>query len=386
MTSITNLQKDFNGMNNSPLTAIKGTDISSCSEKILNALSDPIICIDEDLYIFYANGAAEQFFKTSLSHLKNTNLNKCIPEDSPIFNLINQSKQTQRAIFEHDLTLESPKIGFHCLNIHSSPIAELPGAIVITLQLRSIAEKLERKLRHQGTARTTHAMASMLAHEIKNPLSGIKGAAQLIEQTSSEREKELTALIKNETDRICKLIDKMGVFAESGLILRESVNIHKVLDRVIKVAKAGFGRKISIITSFDPSLPPVVGDQDQLIQVFLNLIKNAAEAIPKVSGQIILKTTYEQGVRYAINKQQSRVHLPLAISVVDNGPGIKDELLDHVFEPFVSNKANGKGLGLSLVAKVVNDHGGLVEFDNKPNQTTFTVLLPTISKIGNDRD
>ena len=211
MTSIINLQKDFRLMNNGPLTAIRGTDVSSCSDKVLNALSDPVICIDEGLNIFYANTAAEQFFRASLSHLKNTNLNKFIPEHSPVFNLINQAKQTKRAIFEHDLTLESPKIGFHCLNIHSSPIAELPGAIVLTLQLRSIAEKLEQKLRHQGTARTTHAMASMLAHEIKNPLSGIKGAAQLIEQTSSEREKELTTLIKNETDRICKLIDKMAI-------------------------------------------------------------------------------------------------------------------------------------------------------------------------------
>ena len=342
-------------MNKNITKVVTANDLPiSTPDAILNALSDAVIGIKEDFEIFYANGAAEQFFRASLCYLIKTSLKNFFPDDSPIFYLINQTNKYQRTVFEHDLTLENPKIGSHCVNIHLSPIIESPGSIVLTFQSRSIADKMELQLRHQGRARLDHDL--------------------------SESDKELTTLIRNETDRICKLVDKIGMFAESGSIVKKPVNIHQVLDRVQKISKAGFAKTIQISTSFDPSLPPVLGNRDQLIQVFLNLVKNAAEEVPKIGGKITLKTKYQQGIKFALHGHLSKNQLPLAISITDNGSGIKEELRTYLFEPFITTKRNGSGLGLALVAKIVNEHGGVVEFENHPNQTTFTVLLPTILK------
>ena len=219
----------------------------------------------------------------------------------------------------------------------------------------------------------------MLAHEVKNPLSGIRGAAQLLEQNANPQDTELTRLIRDEADRICDLVDRMGVFSDTRPLERDAVNIHLVLDRVHRLAKNGFAKNIRILTDFDPSLPPVYGNHDQLVQVFLNLIKNAAEEVPESGGEIILETAYQQGVRFAVPGQGSRVHLPLRVSIIDNGPGIPDDIKSYLFDPFVTSKPQGSGLGLALVAKIIDDHGGVIECDSQARRTTFKVMLPMFS-------
>jgi two-component system nitrogen regulation sensor histidine kinase GlnL len=246
------------------------------------------------------------------------------------------------------------------------------------LQQRSMAQMIERQLTHRAAARSVSGMAGVLAHEIKNPLSGIRGAAQLLEPSLSDEDRVLSQLICAETDRIRNLVDRMEVFGDERPIAKEAVNIHDVLHHVRKISETGFARGITFIEDYDPSLPPVLGNRDKLVQVFLNLVKNAAEAIgeKREHGRILMQTAFRPGVRLSVPGSETRVSLPLMIQIEDNGGGITESMKPHLFDPFVTTKVSGTGLGLALVAKIISDHGGIIECDSEPKRTTFRVLLP----------
>jgi two-component system, NtrC family, nitrogen regulation sensor histidine kinase GlnL len=249
---------------------------------------------------------------------------------------------------------------------------------VLMLQQRSMAQMIERQLTHRAAARSVSGLAAVLAHEIKNPLSGIRGAAQLIEPGLKEDDRALAQLICTETDRIRNLVDRMEVFGDERPLGTEPVNIHQVLDHVKRLAETGFAGDTKVSMEFDPSLPPVPGNRDKLIQAFLNLVKNAAEAIAegREPGRIVIRTAFRPGMRLAVPGTGHRVSLPLMIEVEDNGPGVSDELKPHLFDPFVTTKRTGTGLGLALVAKIIGDHGGVIECESVPRHTVFRVLLP----------
>jgi len=354
-------------------------------DSILNALPTAVIVLDAAGSIVLINTAGEQFFQGGAKYLKGRALSELLPQDNPVFSLISQVRKQGFAVSENRVTLESPRIGKNLVNLQATPLAEDPDIIILTLQQRSIAETIDRQLTHRGAARSVTAMAAMLAHEVKNPLSGIRGAAQLLEQNVRPDDAGLTTLIREEADRICELVDRMEVFSDAGPLQREPVNIHLVLDRVMQLAKNGFGRHLRYVTNFDPSLPAVLGHRDQLIQVFLNLIKNAAEAAPQKGGEITLETAYQQGVRFAVPGTGSRIHLPLRIGIRDNGDGIPDDIKSCLFDPFVTSKPQGTGLGLALVAKIIGDHGGVIEWDSQPKRTEFRVMLP-IAEGAPDQD
>ena len=239
-----------------------------------------------------------------------------------------------------------------------------------------LAERLDRRPANQHTGRSIAGLAETLAHEVKNPLSGIRGAAQLLLPALDDEDKSLVQLICDETDRICALVDRMDAFSAPGRIERKPVNIHLVLEHVRRLAQNGFARHLRIVERYDPSLPDVECDRDQLIQVFLNLIKNAAEAAPEEGGQITLRTQFQHGFRMSVGAAGERLELPIAVEVQDNGPGVPADMVDHLFQPFVSTKPKGSGLGLSLVAKIVGEHGGLVSYADGQPGAVFKVRLP----------
>ena len=216
-------------------------------------------------------------------------------------------------------------------------------------------------------------MAGMLAHEIKNPLSGIRGAAQLLESKVGPRDAPLAALIREESDRIVGLVNGVEIFADDRAPTLSDVNVHEALDHVCKLARVSFARHATLREYYDPSLPSLRGNRDLLIQIFLNLVKNAAEAC---DGEIVVTTSYQAGFRIGERNKAHRQPRRIAVTIADNGPGVPEALLGNLFDPFVTSKPGGRGLGLPLVAKLVRAHEGVIEFQSKPGATRFTVLLP----------
>ncbi|MBV1707775.1 MAG: PAS domain-containing protein [Hyphomicrobiales bacterium] len=349
---------------------------------VITALNNPVLVLGRDGAIIDANPAAEQFFSMSRALLARQTIAGLIPFDSPLKALIDDVLERDAAVQEYRVDLGAPRIGAErIVDIQVMPLRNSARQIAIVMQERTIADKIDRQLTHRGAARSVSAMAAMLAHEIKNPLAGIRGAAQLLEQGLGDDDRLLTRLICDETDRIVGLVDRMEVFSDVRPVARREVNIHEVLDRVRRGAMAGFARHIRIIENYDPSLPAVAGDFDQLVQVFLNLVKNAAEALGEdaIDGTIELATAFRPGVRIRSPGSHAITSLPLEIIIRDNGPGIPPEITTTLFDPFVTSKPSGTGLGLALVAKLIGDHGGIVECESQPRQTLFRVLLPVAS-------
>src|SRR5512132_3296718 len=325
------------------------------ADAVLNALPLPVIIIESNGRIADANVAAENFFEASVLLLRRQMLRDLVPFGSPLLALVEQVRNRGAAVNEYKVDLSTPRNpGDRLVDLHVAPLPERPNHVVVMLQERTIADKMDRQLTHRGAARSVSALASMLAHEIKNPLSGIRGAAQLLEQSVGDDDRTLTRLICDEADRIVKLVDRMEVFTDERPIEREPVNIHAVLEHVKRLTQSGVARHIKFVEEYDPSLPPVLGNRDQLIQVFLNLIKNAAEAIGEgaTDGEIGLSTAFRPGVRLSLPGSKARVGLPLEFCIKDNGPGVPEDLLPHLFDPFVTTKSSGSGLGLALVSKI----------------------------------
>ena len=346
---------------------------------ILDAIPNPLFLVDAEGRIGFANGAAEDFFQASALVLQRNSLSDLVPFASPALEAVAQVRKEGGVVNEYAISVGTPRLGGErVVDLQAAPIADDTKYVLVMLLRRSMAHKFDLQLSHQGSARSVSGMASMLAHEIKNPLSGIRGAAQLLEPGLADADRALARLICDETDRIRDLVDQMEVFTDERPLDRQPINIHVVLDRVKQLIVAGKHPGVLLSEDYDPSLPAVNGNHDQLVQVFLNLAKNAAEAIVDsgVEGEITLTTAFRPGMKLQVPGSPQRVSLPLEVGVHDTGPGIPEDLRPHVFDAFVTSKPQGKGLGLALVAKIVRDHGGVVECLPREKGTTFRVLLP----------
>jgi two-component system nitrogen regulation sensor histidine kinase GlnL len=349
------------------------------SRNLIDAMPMPVVELDAGNHIVFANSAAEQMFGAGRGRLRQRVVADVLPPGSPLIGLIDHIRAHGGSVTEHGIDVSASRGGRadQIADVYGAPLMDGEG-ILLVIQPRAIMDKMNRQLTHRDAVRSVGAMASMLAHEIKNPLSGIRGAAQLIEPNLPGSEKPLSALIRAEVDRIVRLVERFEVFSDGRPLPLAPVNIHEVLDHVSRLASSGFAAHLQIEHRFDPSLPEVQGNRDRLIQSLLNLVKNAAEAIGEETknGNVILSTAFRPGVSVLIPTSARRVALPLEVCVIDNGPGVPEHLMPHLFEPFVTSKASGTGLGLALVAKVVSDHGGVIECERLKGRTVFRILLP----------
>lgn len=349
----------------------KGVDF----EVIWSALPEPALVLDSKDHFLALNGAAELFLSASEASLIGKPIKKFTGDGSRLMDVLAQSRKNGSWLAEYGVELSWRDRPMTLVDLQAAPIHERPGDMLLLIHPRSIAEKMDRTLVHRGAARSVIGMAAMLAHEIKNPLAGISGAAQLLEMNVDQSDQELTTLIREEAARIEAILEQVDQFGDVRPPSRDPVNVHDILDQAKRAASAGYASHVRFKEEFDPSLPMTSGDSTQLMQVIQNLLKNAAEAAPKVGGVISLSTAYRSGVKIATGGGK-RESLPLQITIADNGPGVPNDLKPNIFDPFVTSKAHGTGLGLALVSKVVADHGGVVECESEPGKTCFRLLLP----------
>lgn len=339
----------------------------------------PALLVNEAGRVLEVNPAAEAFLNTSARALAGQPVLDRLAIDAPMEEAMARARSNQAALNINDVDVTSGERAPVQCTIHLAPMHDNPGILLLILSPRELADRLGRSMGAKTAAKSAIGMAEMLAHEIKNPLAGIAGAAQLLSMSLTPEDREMTDLIVEETRRIVKLLEQVEQFGNLRPPDRRAVNVHDALDRARRSALVGFAVHMTIIEDFDPSLPPTWADPDQLMQVFLNLIKNAAEAAGRKGGTIRLRTFYDISLRMR-RKDGVPAALPLNVEIIDDGPGLPPDIAGDVFEPFVSGRENGTGLGLALVSKIISDHDGWISVESVPGRTAFRISLPLAPK------
>ena len=347
-------------------------------ETIWQSLPTPAVLIDAADRIVSVNPAAEGFLKASMRQVARAPVFDTFAIDAPMEEQTVRVRHEQSPVFLNNVDVGSGQTAPVNCNIQLAPLADNPGEVLMLFTPRIFADRLGRSNSVKSAAKSAIGMSEMLAHEIKNPLAGITGAAQLLAMNLGAEDREMTDLIVSETRRILALLEQVEQFGNLRPPEKRVVNLHDFLDKAKRSAAVGFAAHMTLVEDYDPSLPPTYVDADQLLQVFLNLLKNAAEAREGAPGQITLRTFYDLSQR--LRRTDSAVSLPLNIEVIDDGPGLPPEITEDIFEPFVSGRENGTGLGLALVSKIISDHQGWVSVDSVPGRTVFRISLPVAPK------
>jgi two-component system nitrogen regulation sensor histidine kinase GlnL len=352
--------------------------MNAFQENLWLSLPMPSFLIDPGDAIAEVNPAAESFLNASARSLKGTPAFDTLAIDAPVEDQIRRVRKDQASLVMNRVDVGGGNIPPITCTVHLAPMMRMPGFILLMIEPRVLADRLGRSMSVKSAAKSAIGMAEMLAHEIKNPLAGITGAAQLLSMNLTSEDLELTDLIVSETRRIVKLLEQVEQFGNLRPPERKAVNIHDLLDRARKSASVGFAAHMKVVEDYDPSLPPTFVDADQMLQVFLNLLKNAAEATNGAPGTIRLHTFYDVSLR--LRRKDGPAALPLNVEIIDDGPGLPPEIAADVFDPFVSGRENGTGLGLALVSKIISDHDGWISVDSVPGRTVFRISLPVAPK------
>lgn len=348
-------------------------------QTIWASLPVPAFLIDENDCILAVNSAAEGFLNASNKSVTGVPVWDLVAIDAPIEDAFARARENGTPLFVNDIDVGTgSRAPLQCA-LQIAPLSGHPGQMIMMVSPRELAGRMTQSHSVKSAAQSAIGMAEMLAHEIKNPLAGITGAAQLLSMNLSQDDLELTDLIVAESRRIVKLLEQVEQFGNLSPPDMKPVNIHDVLDRARRSALLGFGAHMKIIEDYDPSLPLAFGDPDQLLQVVLNLLKNASEAADPKGGTIRLHTYFEHSFRLRRSDGTGQ-SLPLQVEIIDDGPGLPDDIRADVFDPFVSGRENGTGLGLALVSKIVSDHGGWISVTSVPGRTVFRLSLPRVPK------
>ncbi|MGI1663279.1 two-component system sensor histidine kinase NtrB [Palleronia sp. KMU-117] len=352
--------------------------MKSFGETLWNSLPIPAFLLDPGDIISEVNPAAELFLNASVRSLRGQPMFDTLAIDAPLEDAFRRVRTDQSSLFINTADVGSGERPPVQCNIQIAPMIGMPGFVLLIMEPRQIADRLNRAHSVKSAAKSAIGMAEMLAHEIKNPLAGITGAAQLLSMNLSGEDQEMTDLIVAETRRILKLLEQVEQFGNLRPPERRAVNIHDLLDRARKTAQVGFAANMRVVEDYDPSLPSTWVDGDQMLQVFQNLLKNAAQAARNERGTITIRTFYDTSLR--LRRKDGTAALPLQVEIVDDGPGIPPEIASEIFEPFVSGRENGTGLGLALVSKIISDHDGWVSVNSVPGRTVFRISLPVAPK------
>ena len=367
------MKKSASSIDVAPSVPDESSDLTE--SQIFAALPNPVFVLDLENRFIYLNQAAEIFFQSSRLILLGTSITSIIRTESNFLSMVRRARAQSISVGDQGVELAGPRIGLKLVNVQMTPFGEQEPRLLICIQERALAERLRGQSLFRGAARSITAMAALLAHEVKNPLAGIKGAAQLLEADLDGDGQKLTRMIVKESDRVAALLDRMEGFAGGANLVLAPLNIHEILDHCLNLAQASYGAHMKIRRSYDPSLPLVNGHRDLLIQAFINVIKNASEATD-VKNEIFIKTSYSQGRRFTFSAVDGGSYAPVQIEIMDKGRGISEELRDRIFDPFVSGRSGGSGLGLTMVASVIADHGAMIDFDSVPGQTVFRMNFP----------
>ena len=347
--------------------------MSTNTDAVWASLPVPAFVLSADDTITEVNPAAEQFMNSSVKSLLGAPVFDRLAIDAPLEGALRRVRVDQSALFINNVDVSGGNSAPVQCNIQIAPLGGSDDQVLLLMEPRQLADRLGRSHSVKSSARSAIGMAEMLAHEIKNPLAGITGAAQFLSLSLPAEDLEMTDLIVEESKRIVSLLDQVEQFGDVTPPSCAFVNIHDVLDRAARSAVFGFAGDIQIHKTYDPSLPEVWADADQMVQVFLNLVKNACEALGP-EGKVTIRTFYDPSLRLPLPDGTGR-RLPLHVEIIDNGPGLPKALANHVFEPFVTTKNNGKGLGLALVSKIIAQHRAWISVASQPGHTIFRVSL-----------
>jgi len=341
--------------------------------RILDNLTVAVIVLDRKLRLVFMNQAAEMLFAISLRQARGVGLHNLATGADVIIHGMERCLQSGHPYTERELHLFLPGERPITVDCTVSPIVEQDVAIELLVEMRQVDQQL--RIHREEHLLSQHSVSRLLirnlAHEIKNPLGGLRGAAQLLEREfPDDTLKEYTRIIIHEADRLRNLVDRM--LGPTHLPVRGEVNIHKILERVRSLVLAECGDSVQIERDYDPSIPPLTGDTDQLIQAILNIVRNAVQVLNATGGVIVLSTRVQR--QYTIGHK--RYKLVARLDIADNGPGIPEEIRDNIFYPMITGRTDGSGLGLSIAQVLVNQHGGLIECSSRPGETIFTLLLP----------